>query len=800
MPARIRVSRFVSAVVLLVVIGWLPGAHGAAAEPPAGVEVRLAARLLDDGRTEVALQYYWNNNWSPRVHPVRRYLPADAGEDRWLVSAPVRATSFQTQVRLAVEHPRWDDRDGPGEFELRVDGQRFRSNCRYLALSLEQRRVRIGTLDDGCEEETGLAENRLAIPGGQGRQDLRVAARRSGGRVQLAVQHREGERWSEPLVPSASMLPRQPSVGRWYLTFSVVVPVPPPAVSGQLHRAASLSVVEGEFQIDTGDRRFRSNCGALELRAAADAIEVDTRDPQCAASTALATICGPDVPAAQCDRQRNHAYQWENARLRLDGAHTISLDLEEAQQVVDAVYGDYFPHRPNPPRVVRTRGDETHYDGARHRIQLADWAMRLDVVLHETAHALLRSGSVDDPGHGARYLALLLALWERYLPVVDIETARGAARSAGLDVADSPLPLMFRTAAASSLRTLLCVQPARSERLCRALAGELDAGPETSATGRFGGRLDDLWWLSGQGDDAGAAKATVVRESRQRLDGESVARLSISCDADDRLEVEIWWRGLESVSPTLSFRIGDDAWLRERWRTFSGGTWSGAEWAGHQAIDAASFLHRISWRAADAASLQVRFDHGRWRLATFNLPGLFETPLQPDLARCEADRPSVDPNALVVDRGSYGHDFWWGVDPDETPAKTYVVRDTMIAGSAQTARLSVQCEAGHLEIDVYWALDQDLDRTIHYRIGDGPVRSEEWRAGWGRWGDVEYKWTGAEGAAGLIAELAWAAPSGGRFTVEAHARGDAGRRYTAHFDLTGLFDTPVQPNLARCGR
>ncbi len=800
MPNSVRVRRIVSAVVLLVVTGWLMTAPGAAEEQPQGVEVRLAARLLDDGRTEVALQYWWNNNWSRRVHPARRYLPADAGEDRWLFSAPIPATSFQSRVRLAVEHPRWDARDGPGEFELRVDGQRYRSNCGYLALRLEQRQLGIGTLNDACKEKTELAENRLAIPGGQGRQDLRVGARRSAGRVQLAVQHREAEGWSEPLVPSASMLPRRPSVGRWYLTFSVVVPAPPPVVSGQLHRAASVSVVDGEFQIDTSDRRFRSNCGVLELRAEEDAILVDSRDPQCAASTALATICGPNVRGAECDQQRNHAYQWEDARLRLHGAHDISLDLEEAQQVVDAVYGDYFPHRPNPPQVVRTGGDETHYDGARHRIQLADWAMTLDAVLHETAHALLRSGSVDDPGHGGRYLALLLALWERYLPVVDIEAARGAARSAGLDVADSPLPLMFRTAGASSLRTLLCVQPARSERLCRALAGELDAGPESSTGGRFGGRLGDLWWLGRLDDDAGAPKATVVRESRQRLDGESVARLSISCDADDRLEVGVWWRGLQSVSPTLSVRIGDDPWLRERWRTFSGGTWSGDEWAGHQAIEAASFLHRLSWRAANAASLEVRFNDGRWRLATFDLRGLFDTPVQSQLARCGAERPAGDPDALIVDRGSFGRDFWWGVDLDEVPPKTFVVSDTTIVGSARAARLSLQCEQGRLELDLYWAVDHDLDRTIRYRIADGPVRSEEWLAGWGSWGDVEYKWTGAEDAAGLIAELAWAAQSRGVFTVEVHARGDAGLRYTAHFDLAGLFGTPVQPNLARCGR
>ena len=67
-------------------------------------------------------------------------------------------------------------------------------------------------------------------------------------------------------------------------------------------------------------------------------------------------------------------------------------------------------------------------------------------------------------------------------------------------------------------------------------------------------------------------------------------------------------------------------------------------------------------------------------------------------------------------------------------------------------------------------------------------------------GGDEHKWTGREDARDLIAQLAWAAQTGGRFTVEAHERRNPNRSYTATFDLDGLFDTPVQPNLARCGR
>ena len=80
------------------------------------------------------------------------------------------------------------------------------------------------------------------------------------------------------------------------------------------------------------------------------------------------------------------------------------------------------------------------------------------------------------------------------------------------------------------------------------------------------------------------------------------------------------------------------------------------------------------------------------------------------------------------------------------------------------------------------------------------MQSEEWVSGWGRWGDTEYKWTGLNDAAELVAELAWAAQLSGTFTVQSQARDNQSEIYTAIFDLDGVFQTPVQPNLARCGR
>ncbi len=171
---RVRWVLLLAAGLLMVLVWTLPTrgqvSADASAEPsePTGVELRLVGMLHQDGRVEVALQYWWNGAWSRGVFPQRRFLPADADEGRWLVSAPVRTTSLQSQVRFAVEHPRWDGArgpganrpgaSGPGEFVVRVDGQRFLSSCGVLDLELDQGRLRLQSRDDTCSSETPLEQ------------------------------------------------------------------------------------------------------------------------------------------------------------------------------------------------------------------------------------------------------------------------------------------------------------------------------------------------------------------------------------------------------------------------------------------------------------------------------------------------------------------------------------------------------------------------------------------------------------------------------------------------------------------
>ena len=66
------------------------GAHGGLASGANHeAEVRVAARLLADGRMEFALQQrQTTGGWGERVLPRSRFFPAGTAVNRWLASSP----------------------------------------------------------------------------------------------------------------------------------------------------------------------------------------------------------------------------------------------------------------------------------------------------------------------------------------------------------------------------------------------------------------------------------------------------------------------------------------------------------------------------------------------------------------------------------------------------------------------------------------------------------------------------------------------------------------------------------------
>lgn len=341
-------------------------------------------------------------------------------------------------------------------------------------------------------------------------------------------------------------------------------------------------------------------------------------------------------------------------------------------------------------------------------------------------------------------------------------------------------------------------------------------GQEPQSIDRFVGRgnLPDGWYSAGEDDD-GLFRSTLTVESEEHRAGESVARLAIECRTDNELEADVWWRAVEAVPPTLTYRVGDGAWRTERWRT-SSGTWGEDEWALHRSLDSAMFLHQLIWFASGSGPLVVRYeDNDTTYHASFDLNGVFETPVQRNLAQCGTSNEVREPSTPVIDRGSFSDDFWWGVtvadeenpgdesyEPGEVIMTYVVVQTTLADADGSIARLRISCNSDVPVVGVYWEVDPAVDKTVGVGLTDGQLDSREWNAGSSTWGEYRFKWNDLRGsdALELWTALYWAAQQGELLTLEAHARNRPSQTYTATFVLDGLFETPVQPNLARCGR
>ena len=106
-----------AAVTSLVLLGTvLAGAFE-------GVEVRVAARQLADGRVEVAIQQRSGDGWAQRQLPEARFLPADAGAGKWRVSSAVALAGAAPAARIPdgeAEQQRTREAENPAAAAARV--------------------------------------------------------------------------------------------------------------------------------------------------------------------------------------------------------------------------------------------------------------------------------------------------------------------------------------------------------------------------------------------------------------------------------------------------------------------------------------------------------------------------------------------------------------------------------------------------------------------------------------------------------------------------------------------------------
>lgn len=125
------------------------------------------------------------------------------------------------------------------------------------------------------------------------------------------------------------------------------------------------------------------------------------------------------------DSQRSRVYAWEREVVRRGYCPKVA----DPKALVDEVFEAYGLAALSPRVIVSRRKDRysTYHGGFQHKIVLAAaWGTDMEVVLHEAAHALLAVGygayegstfkAVPIEPHGPEFVALLMELYEMYLP------------------------------------------------------------------------------------------------------------------------------------------------------------------------------------------------------------------------------------------------------------------------------------------------------------------------------------------------------------------------------------------------
>ncbi len=120
-----------------------------------GVEVRITAQRLEDGRTEFALQQREGDGWSDRIAPRARFLPATPPLDRWLVSTP---------VSIAASTPAPADRAALIKLYNATNGPDWTNNTNWLTDAPLDQWHGVTTNDDGRVVRLWLNVNQLSGP------------------------------------------------------------------------------------------------------------------------------------------------------------------------------------------------------------------------------------------------------------------------------------------------------------------------------------------------------------------------------------------------------------------------------------------------------------------------------------------------------------------------------------------------------------------------------------------------------------------------------------------------------------
>ncbi len=469
---------------------------------------------------------------------------------------------------------------------------------------------------------------------------VQIAARRlDDGRVEFGLRQRQADGWSDLSLPSQRYLLPGTPVDEWQLSDEIAVT----GTSVNVHIRDGVYVGDylDEFLIYIDGQVYETNCGELQLEIVTDNVIFTSRDKDCDDWMGLATACGS--AEADCDVQQAMIYAWEAAQRREYGFDEIELTLDEAQAIVDAVWYDYIRSRREAPTVEASFHTTTsYYSSSHHTINLSKWGRDLDTVLHETAHAIINAGPRGG-GHDECYAAQILDLWSRYAPVVDTAGARLAAAGFGVDIAGVAPVRAIGEAGVDAVWSLLCTEPVRSERYCDTLLGALRTPVQPPKV--FGvfqavmedGLIGDRGWYWTVQEKGGTLKTGVVSETVISEQPDRIARLNVVCE-DEQLEVLVWWQISRGFSTSVLVRFSSEELRRQIWSRGTG-SWSvdgiSSDFRVSFSPDHERYARDLAWAASsgEAFTIQIRSGADTYT-AVFDLEGLFETPVQPNLARC----------------------------------------------------------------------------------------------------------------------------------------------------------------------
>ena len=397
-----------------------------------GGEVRPTVAVDNRASVVVALEARdAAGEWGATAHPQDREVAERADRDDWWYSSEI-VLEMGAAITLSVKD---------GAFLFNPPAAGLSDDCGILFVGPseadEQRSLLVSPVGGAACAEW-LPPLTVTASDESFEITTRIAAQWSGDCAAVRVELRDRtDRWRslpasricglEERIRAAAAdgegLPSRPAA-------TVIVPL------SENFRAIELRSIAGGVSAGVAGRKLSTECG-LHLERGFLTIwqhRYDTETCQWAFLERIAEIDDGPVPADLLDEQQYEVYDWEHdvAANLLSGEWRRPISLDQAQGIVNAIYNDFVGSTAQPPAVTTAPSGAEFagaYDPEAHAIQLRPDGRAASVVLHETAHALLRlslpgeAGYYLAPRHGAEFAALLIALWERYANDFDADGA-----------------------------------------------------------------------------------------------------------------------------------------------------------------------------------------------------------------------------------------------------------------------------------------------------------------------------------------------------------------------------------------